>query len=369
MSTFAIVRRINFKEALMVLAVVAGGAVVSSHGVAAAQKEAQSIPAPKQELIQAAQKEGQLNILLSGLTDTAFLRDIERAMKAEYGISIRITGTGGPSMSQMVTRLVQENQAGQTPSTDLMYTSPRQRTELQQAGVTDPVDWKKYEPTLKSEEITYDGSGLVLFADRVGIVYNINSVPPDMVPKTIDDLTDPKYRGKIATTPYGSGFGEAIMIFGADHVSKVVDGMAPNIVGFTGSTDFRPIITGEFPLLAFTASASQALVEKEKGAPIDVVYPFQAYFLYSIDMLKRSPNPNASRLFALFLHTEKGQEILWHYRRQDSPFVATSHVYKQVEEARNAGKPVLLYTEADVQKHKAVFKKQVPAINKKFRRR
>jgi iron(III) transport system substrate-binding protein len=335
----------------------------------AAEADDHSISAQKRELIQAAQKDGQINILLSGFTNAAFLQDIEDAMNAEYGTTIRITGTGGPNMSQAVTRLIQEYQAKQPPSTDLLYTSTRQRAQLQQAGVTEPVDWKKYEPNLQPEEMTGDSSGLILFADRVGVVYNVNSIPSYIVPKTIDDLADPKYRGKLATTPYGSGFGDAIMLFGAERVLKVVDGMAHNIIGFTASTDFRPIITDEFPLLAFTASSSAAILEKEKGAPIDVAYPFQAYTQYSIDMLKRSPHPNAARLFALFLHLPKGQAILWQYRRQDSPFIPTSYVYKQVQEARNTGQPVLLYTEADVKKYGEAFTKLVPMINRKFRSR
>lgn len=342
-------------------------AIILAGGIGLATEAiAQPISAAQRELIQAAEKEGQINILLGGFTDASFLQGIETGMNAAYGTHIRITGTGGPSMSQMVTRLMQETQARQKPSTDLMYTSPRQRAQLQQVGATDPVDWKKYDPTIEPQELTADGSGLVLFADRVGIVYNVESVTPDMVPRTIDDLTDRKYRGKLATTPYGSGFGEAIMMFGGERVMKVVDGMLPNIVGFTGSTDFGPIITSEFPILAFTASAAQARLEKEKGAPIDVAYPFNAYFLYSVDMLKRSPDPNAARLFVLFLHTQDGQAILWQHRRQDSPFISTSNFYRQVQEARNAGESVLLYTEADVKQHADIFTKQVPAINKKF---
>lgn len=364
MSTLAKFPRIGLKHGLIAMAMLAGGGAVAASIAPAA---AQSGPKSMQELIQAAQREGRINILESGFTDAAFLRDVENAMNAEYGIKIRINGTGGPSMSQMVTRLIQEKQARQTPSTDLLYTSTRQRYLLQQAGVTDPVDWKRYDPTIQPEELTHDSSGLVLFADRVGVVYNVNSIPPDMVPKTLEDLADPKYRGKLSTTPYGTGIGEAIMLFGTERVMKLVEGMRKNVIGFTGSTEFRPLITGEFPMLAFTASSAQALLEKEKGAPLDVAYPFQAYFLYSIDMMKGASNPQASRLFALFLRTPKGQEILWKHRRQDSPFISTSHLYTQVEKSRSAGEQVLLYTEADVQKFDAAFNEQVPAINKMFR--
>lgn len=367
MNTFAELFGSFLRRTVMVAAIASCGAVAAWQSPALAQGGGSAPNAAMQELIKAAQGEGRINILESGFTDQAFLRDIEQEMNKLYGTSIRITGTGGPSMSQMVTRLIQEKRAGQRPSTDLLYTSSRQRYQLQLAGVTDPVDWKRYEPSIQSEELTRDSSGLVLFADRVGVVYNVNRIAPDMVPKTIDDLADPKYRGKLSTTPYGTGLGEAIMMFGHERVTKLVEGMRKNIVGFNGSTEFRPIITGEFPIFAFTASSAQALLEKEKGAPIDVAYPFQAYFLYSVDVMKGAANPQASRLMILFLRTPKGQEILWKHRRQDSPFLSASKMYQLVQKSRQAGEQVLLYTEADVQKHNAAFSKQVPAFNKLMR--
>ena len=358
-------RLVRFPVIGLSMALIAMGYLVIGGGAHAAGKST----AAMKGLIKAAGKEGEVNILVGGFTDAKFLRDIENAMKAKYGAAIRITGTGGPSMSRMVKRLVQERRAKKTPSSDLMYASPRQRLRLQQAGATDSVDWVKYDPTISPKEISRTGSGVVSFADRVGIVYNTKSISPDMVPRTLEDLTHPKYKGKLATTPYGTGWGEAAMLFGADSVRKIAKGMNANIAGFTGSSKFGPIITGEFPIFAFTGSSSQALQQKEKGAPIDVAYPFQAYFLYSIEMLKGSPHPNASRLFALFLRTPKGQEILWKHRKQDSPFLKTSKVYKQVQKARAAGQKVLLYTEDDVLKHRDVFKKLVPSINKMFRKR
>jgi ABC-type Fe3+ transport system substrate-binding protein len=294
------------------------------------------------------------------------VRVLESSMNAKYGIAIRVNVTGGPSMSELVTRTIQETQAKQTPSTDLIRVTPRQNFQLQGAGATEAVDWKAYEPAIQPQEMTADGSGLIVYADRVGIAYNTKIVSSAMAPKSVEDLSNAKYKGMIGTTPYGTGWGEAAMLFGSDRAWKWAQAMAPNVAGFTGSGNFGPVITGQLPIFAFTGTPSTAIRQKEKGAPIDMAYPFQAYELTSMTMLKGSPHPNASRLFALFLHTPEGQKTLWEYNREDSPFLETSHEYKQVQDARSAGDQVLLYTEADVLKHQDAFKKLVPAIDKMF---
>lgn len=190
-----------------------------------------------------------------------------------------------------------------------------------------------------------------------------------MIPKNVADLSDAKYKGMIGTTPYGTGWAEVAMLYGSDQTWKWAQGMAPNVAGFTASNILGPVITGQLPILSFTGDASGVLLDKEKGAPIDMVFPFQAYEFNSVNMLTGSSHPYASCLFALFLRTPEGQKILWKYNRQDSPFLADSHEYREVQKAKEAGQKVLLYTEADVQKDQAIFNKLVPAIDKLYQNR
>lgn len=319
-------------------------------------------PTLLEQLIAAAQEEGELNILEGGFAEEAFLSKIEAGMNAKYGTSIRITGTGGPSMSVMVGRLLEEAKAGQPPSSDLLSTSPRQRLRLQVAGVTEPVDWRSIDPSVLPEEMTHDGSGLVYSADAVGVVYNTDLVSPDELPKSFEDLADPKYKGMIATTPYGTGWAEAAVILGLTHVEEIAAMVAPNIAGYTGSSDFSPVTTGQIPIFAFTGSAGQAILEKERGAPIDVAFPFHAYFVFAVDMLKGSPHPNAARLFALFLRSPEGQVILWEENRADSPYLEDSNIYKRVKAAEAAGKPVLLEVEEVVLANEEIYQKMVRRI-------
>ena len=171
----------------------------------------------------------------------------------------------------------------------------------------------------------------------------------------------------IGTTPYGSGWGEIGLLYGRDFALALAKKVAPNIAGYTGSSGFEPVITGQLPIFAFSTNADLALEAKAKGAPLGVVVPFHAYLMGSVSMLKGSAKPNAARLFTIFLRTQEGQQILRIYRNEDSPFIKTSRAYKAIAKGKAAGKRVLLYTEDDVVKNSKIFKGMVRKINKIFK--
>jgi ABC-type Fe3+ transport system substrate-binding protein len=346
---------------VMVLLIAACGADDPT-AVPAAEPTAAAPLTPLEKLIAAAEEEGELNILEGGFAEEAWLTKLETGLNAKYGTSIKINGTGGPSMSKMIGRLIEEAKAGQPPSSDLLQTSPRNRLRLQLAGVTEPVDWRAIDPSILPDEITHDGSGLVYSADAVGIVYNTNVFSPADLPQSLEDLADPKYKGLIATTPYGTGWAEAAVINGLENTEAVAIKIAPNIGGYTGSSDFSPITTGQIPMFAFTGSSGNALLEKERGAPIDVIYPFNAYFVYSVDMLKGSPHPNTARLLALFLRSPEGQKIVWEETHQDSPYLEGSNIYNQVKAAEAKGEHVLLEVESVVIANEEIYQKMVRRI-------
>jgi iron(III) transport system substrate-binding protein len=60
---------------------------------------------------------------------------------------------------------------------------------------------------------------------------------------------------------------------------------------------------------------------KEKGQPVDVIYPAEGTPLATSPsaVLKAAPNPNAARLFQSWLHGREGQQILVDVARQYSP--------------------------------------------------
>jgi iron(III) transport system substrate-binding protein len=64
---------------------------------------------------------------------------------------------------------------------------------------------------------------------------------------------------------------------------------------------------------------------KEKGEPVEIVYPSEGTPLATSPsaIFKAAPNPNAGRLFYNWLHSREAQQILVDFARQYSPHAQT----------------------------------------------
>ncbi len=60
----------------------------------------------------------------------------------------------------------------------------------------------------KFNPIARDGTHVAFATAVVGVQYNTNFVKGSDVPKKIDDVLNPKWKGKIASTPYAAGLRE-----------------------------------------------------------------------------------------------------------------------------------------------------------------
>ncbi|MDE0034480.1 MAG: hypothetical protein OXU75_15290, partial [Deltaproteobacteria bacterium] len=100
--------RRGFFAAGALLATLAVVMLAASPTAAETQTEAMA------KLIKAAAAEKQLTMLQGGrYGDTEFWDELEAAMNAKYGIKVDLQGTaGGPNMSQVTSRLLQEHKQG-----------------------------------------------------------------------------------------------------------------------------------------------------------------------------------------------------------------------------------------------------------------
>src|SRR4026208_2022581 len=64
---------------------------------------------------------------------------------------------------------------------------------------------------------------------------------------------------------------------------------------------------------------------KEAGQPVDIVYPTEGTPLATgpSAIFKAAPNPNAAKLFYIWMHGREGQQILVDWARQYSPHKQT----------------------------------------------
>jgi len=151
-----------------------------------------------------------------------------------------------------------------------------------------------------------------------GMAYNTKLVPPDQVPKTYDDLLDPKWKGKIAWR-IGTSSGTPLFITtirlsrGEDKAQEYFAKLAEQKIINFGSGSARTlvdrVIAGEIPI-ALNIFAHHPLISKAKGAPVNTVL-FEPVPSTAGTMVvpKGVRHPHAAMLLADFILSKEGQEI------------------------------------------------------------
>jgi iron(III) transport system substrate-binding protein len=152
--------------------------------------------------------------------------------------------------------------------------------------------------------------------DRVQIftaAYNTRAIKKDDLPKSYDDLTNPKWKGKLGIEAADHDWFSAVV--GSLGEEKGVK-LFREIVTKNGLSARKGhtllanlVVTGEVPL-ALTTYLYKVLQLKNDGAPIDyVVLPPEVARPQGTGMARKAPHPNAAVLFMDFLLSD-GQEIL-----------------------------------------------------------
>ena len=351
----------------------AAGALLAALAVvmpAAAPTAAETAKEAMAKLVGAAAAEKQLTMLQGGTYgNTELWEELEKAMNARYGIQVDLQGTaGGPNMSQVTSRLLQEHKQGRSPaSTDIMVASGRNQLRLATAGALMKVDWRRYLPDLKDQEIATDGTGLLTGMGLIVVAYNTNVIKPQDVPKSLEDVTDPKFKGLIAATTYGSGWPQITLNLGAEKVEKVLSTIAANgnLAGNING-DLQRVASGEFGMYLFQGNLVEVENLKAKGAPMgwtDLGGEINAAFLTYVSVPKASRSPNLAQLTALFLMTPEGQAIFFKHTDRDSHYRGTA-MKKYLARRKATGKPLLLETADVIKNNPQVYRTQ----NRKYRK-
>ena len=149
--------------------------------------------------------------------------------------------------------------------------------------------------------------------------YNTNEIKPEDVPKTYDDLLNPKWKGKIAwtndPTPQGPpGFIHNILTtMGQDKGMAYLRKFAaqePVFIPASQRVVLDKVIAGEYPLAVMTFNHHSA-ISAAQGAPVAWIRmePLSES-VNLIGILKDAPHPNAARLLEEFILSDEGQKVL-----------------------------------------------------------
>ena len=288
---------------------------VFRHGMLAALTFLYACPlalAASPELIEAAKREGRLSWYTSMLIEQ-FARPVANAFEKKYGIKVDIY-RGDPS--SLATRIISEGQAGRMQSdvSDGINTAP----PLKRAGFLEkwlPDEAKRIPSQFHDPEGYWAGTHFYVLTPG----YNKDLVPAGQIPRTFEDLLDPKWKGKMVwntspTSTAAAGFiGVVLAHMGEDKGVAYLPQLAKqDITGIrTGVRQvYNKVISGEFPI-ALQIINTHAIVTSAEGAPGGWI-PMQpaSALLSGISITKGAPHPNAGKLMAEFILSVEGQNYI-----------------------------------------------------------
>ena len=300
------------------------------------------------EIIEGAKKEG---VLRGQWSENSFggsvgMAEAVAGMNKRYGTNLKAQFTPGPDMQRLMLRISQEVAAGQPASTDVYLGNSQAMLQATKSNVLKAIEWGKILPRKLGSEgsfqpIAPDNTYLAFATTVVGIQYNTNMVKGADIPRKLEDVLNPKWRGKIAATPYAAGLREFATadFLGREYMISFTKKLSKQIAGLIRCGEAERITSGEFLMLVMTCGGNDSVVLGRTGAPLGHTLLQEGTVLHMRfgGVPKNSRSPNAGALLAAYLHTPEGQAILWKYDGMDLHLYPDSHMKKEVEKVRLAG--------------------------------
>ena len=308
-----------------------------------------------EKVIEGAKKEGSLILQWTGgrLDGEAGLTPIVAAMNKKYGTNIKLQFTPSASFPKVLNKIIQEKAAGQPSSTDVNLMAATQATRATKVGILKKLDWgsilERPAPAGANFNRVAPGGDSVAIATSVsGITYNTNLVKGDDIPVGMEDVLKPKWKGRIASTPYATGLYQfaAKDMMGYKYMKRYTQRLANQIGGLISCSNVNRISSGEFAMLVFDCAAYDALRYQKRGAPVaqTTVKEIAGVMVLYLGVPVHAKHPNAGTLFINFLHTREGQALQWKYGRHDLHIYPESHTREQIEKVVERGGKLAFYT-------------------------
>jgi iron(III) transport system substrate-binding protein len=201
--------------------------------------------------------------------------------------------------------------------------------------------------------IDFDNKVLVVTTRTPGFSYNTKLVGAKEVPQKLEDTLLPKWKGKIASTPYAASFDRLAMIWGEEKTTAFLNKFVKQVAGLIRCGEDERIASGEFAMLVFNCDLAAPQEAKEKGGPVDGQVFKDAGILsyWYVTVPANARNPNAATLLAAFLLGKDGQDILYKFDRSSSHLVKGTPMQKFVAEQEKRGVKFTAYSVAEVVKN------------------
>jgi iron(III) transport system substrate-binding protein len=261
----------------------------------------------EQILVDGAKREGQFTLYTSHTWFRTLVKDFEK----KYPF-VKVSEWRNDSKN-LIRKVLEETKSGRV-LVDVVETTADGMGIMKREGLFQEY----YSPQARyyPDELKPKGkNGFFYLPDREtynSLGFNTALIPPATAPRSLKDLIDPKWKGKMAITSTTTGvrwIGNALDTLGREYLDKMADqevsvqDMAPAaLIGLIGS--------GEVPMSP-TIFDANVTIAKQKGSPVEW-RPLEPVVttVGSSALMSKAPNPYTALLFIDFLLSKEGQQLI-----------------------------------------------------------
>src|SRR5262245_48710992 len=288
------------------------GAVSWVHSASVEEVMLYNKPDRAKVLVEGARKEGKITWYTSLIVDQV-VRPLKEAFEKKYPF-VTIEHFRGNS-DRIVQKMLAEYQAKryEVDSVDGTVTAPLVKKVGYLQRFYSPY-LAEYPAELKDPQGYWGVSNVYYLTPG----YNTRMVKPNEVPKSWDDLLQPRWKGQMMwSTSRGSGapmmIGKIFHSMGQEAGKAYLQKLkAQNIAKTTASNRqlLDLVIAGEYPI-ALHIFHHHAYISRSAGAPVDwaPIEPLSAT-INTMSAVTRSPHPHAAMLLLDFIFSEEGQKVI-----------------------------------------------------------
>jgi iron(III) transport system substrate-binding protein len=157
-----------------------------------------------------------------------------------------------------------------------------------------------------------DGTWTSFFMNTHVLVYNTKLVKKDELPKTYDEIINPKWKDKITISEDFDIFGMMLKVMGRPKGLDFMRRLATQGVVLKNSYSLAiQAVASDEVALGVNLYGTRTEEFKKKGAPVDwIPLEFTLASLEPLAMGAKAPHPNSARLFVDFLLSKEAQSLM-----------------------------------------------------------
>jgi iron(III) transport system substrate-binding protein len=290
------------------------------------------LAAPLDDLVTMGKKEGVLNLHSPSALTPQGAQELGVAFNKKYGLNVKVNYFPSKGFANDVSAIITQSVSGTAPEWDVTVFTEDLHALLAQRKLHLPANYRSLGVDAKA--IDHD-NGSVAFVHQITLPgYNTKTVTGNDVPKTWDELLDPKWKdgrlgifdaryfallaagpwGERKTTEYVKGLARQRPFLG--RLAEVYTRLS------LGEVSVAPIFPDLFLHRAKITGAPVAFADRVQ--PV-IILP------YNIATMKSAAHPNLAHLFSVFMVTPEAQAVIEKHMGQSSAFIPGTGTFNFVK--------------------------------------